>query len=271
MYSCDGYFVSGGVRLRFRDEGGGTPVVFVHGWTLDLEVWNLQARALSAALRVIRLDRRGFGLSQGAPSPAADPLDLRALLDRLAIPRAAIVGASQGARAALVFAIDYPERVTALVLDGPPDALRDDGNGGDGDLALDELRDVARTSGMAGFRRVWAGHPFMRLRTADTEARALLAAVLSRYPGKDLACAAGPRAPAPGADELARLDAPVLVVNGECDTPQRTRAGERLCQALPNANRVVIAGAGHLPNLDDPRAYNDAILDFLLRRARAAA
>jgi pimeloyl-ACP methyl ester carboxylesterase len=271
MCSRDGYFVSGGVRLRFRDEGGGLPVVFVHGWTLDLEVWNLQARALAAALRVIRLDRRGFGLSQGAPSPEADPLDLRALLDCLAIPRAAIVGASQGARAALAFALENPERVTALVLDGPPDAFRDDGNGDDADLALDELRDIARTSGMAGFRRAWAGHPYMRLRTADAEARALLAAALSRYPGKDLACAAGPRTPLRGAADLARLVAPVLVVNGECDTPLRCRAGERLCQALPNANRVVIAGAGHLPNLDDPRAYNDVLRDFLLRRARVAA
>lgn len=271
MHSRDGYFVSGGVRLHFRDEGSGTPVVFVHGWTLDLEVWNLQARALSAALRVIRLDRRGFGLSEGAPSPDADREDLCALLDHLAIPRAVLAGASQGARAALAFALDYPERVTALVLDGPPGAFCDGGNGDDADLALDELRDIARTGGMAGFRRAWAGHPFMQLRIADAEARALLAASLARYPGKDLVCAAAARATGRGAAELARLDVPVLIVNGECDTPLRRLAGERLSEALPNANRVVIAGAGHLPNLEDPRAYNDALRDFLLRRARAAA
>ena len=78
---------------------------------------------------------------------------------------------------------------------------------------------------------------------------------------------------APYEDEaaLARFAKPVLVVNGEFDTPNRRRAGEALAGALPLAERVVIAGAGHLPNLDAPRAYNEALQAFLRRQARAAA
>ena len=53
-----------GARLRYRDEGAGRAVVFVHGWTLDLDVWEPQP-PLAAELRVVRYDRRGFGLSTG--------------------------------------------------------------------------------------------------------------------------------------------------------------------------------------------------------------
>jgi len=60
-----------GARLRYRDEGSGRAVVFVHGWTLDLDVWEPQL-PLAAELRVVRYDRRGFGLSSGDPSLAHD-------------------------------------------------------------------------------------------------------------------------------------------------------------------------------------------------------
>jgi pimeloyl-ACP methyl ester carboxylesterase len=63
----------------------------------------------------------------------------------------------------------------------------------------------------------------------------------------------------------------VLVVNGEFDTLVRRRAGESLARALPLGERVVVPGAGHLPNLDVPRAYNDALRAFLDRQSRAAA
>src|SRR5689334_11972015 len=91
-----------GARLRYRDEGQGRPVVFVHGWTLDLDVWEPQA-PLAADLRMVRYDRRGFGLSGGLPSLAADVADLRALIARLDIASPLLVGMSQGARVVLEF------------------------------------------------------------------------------------------------------------------------------------------------------------------------
>ncbi len=60
-------------------------------------------------------------------------------------------------------------------------------------------------------------------------------------------------------------------MNGEFDTTLRRRAGEALARALPLAERVVVPGAGHLPNLDTPRAYNEAVRAFLKRQSRAAA
>ncbi len=95
--------------------------------------------------------------------------------------------------------------------------------------------------------------------------------MLDRYPAHDLVGAAEPPPPPAGIEALARFPKPVLVVNGEFDTTIRRRAGEALARALPFAERVVVPGAGHLPNLDAPRAYNEALRAFIHRQSRAAA
>lgn len=271
MQTRDDYFLSGGVRLRFRDEGQGMPVLFIHGWTLDLDVWNPQAAALARSMRVIRFDRRGFGLSDGIPDRAADGDDLRALLDHLGIARAALVGASQGARVALAFAMREPDRVVSVILDGPPDEIGDSAAPGDGDFSVDEFRRLVRDRGVDAFRRAWRDNPLMRLLSADPAAQALLASMLERYPARDLHERASGPPPRIGAAALAQIPTATLVLNGQFDTQARLRAGEQLARALPRAERVLIPGAGHLPNLDNPVAYNDAIGSFLRRQSRAAA
>jgi pimeloyl-ACP methyl ester carboxylesterase len=271
MHERDGEFRSGDARLRLRDQGRGPAVVFIHGWTLDLEAWEPQAAALAGSFRVVRYDRRGFGLSEGTPGRAADAEDLGRLLDRLGLDAATLVGHSQGARVALAFALRHPERVTALVLDGPPDEVGDPETAGDEDFSVAEYRRLVAEQGVAAFRRAWRGHPLMRLHSDDPAARAAVARILERYPARDLVGPADPPPPPAGTAALGRFTKPALVVNGESDTPTRLRAGEALARALPLAERVVVPGAGHLPNLDAPRAYNDAIQAFLQRQARAAA
>jgi pimeloyl-ACP methyl ester carboxylesterase len=64
-HPADRYIAVGDARLRYRDEGDGPAVILVHGWTLDLEMWDPQVAALSAAFRLVRFDRRGYGLSGG--------------------------------------------------------------------------------------------------------------------------------------------------------------------------------------------------------------
>lgn len=267
----DRYFHANGVRLRYRDQGEGAGVVLVHAWTLDLEVWDAQAAELSRSLRVVRLDRRGFGLSEGLPDPAADPGDLAALLDHLRLPAAAFVGMSQGARAVLGLALQAPQRVDCLVLDGlPGDAV---GLAADAraDYSLDEFRRLARSGGLAAFREAWRRHPLARLHGDSREASRRLEQMLARFPGRELLgpVPAAPAAPDPRA--LVRLSMPVLVINGELDLESRRLAGERLCALLPHAERVLLAGAGHLAALDRPAAYTATLQSFLQRRSRAAA
>src|SRR5271154_1822761 len=152
--TADKYFAADGARLRYRDAGRGPAVMMIHGWTLDLEMWQPQVPALHDAFRVVRLDRRGFGLSTGRPAVRQDIADIGALCAYLDIRRIALVGMSQGARAALGFALAAPEMISCIVLDGPPDQ-RSEGSAADDGVPLDHYRALILTHGITAVRREW--------------------------------------------------------------------------------------------------------------------
>jgi pimeloyl-ACP methyl ester carboxylesterase len=261
----DRYFATDGARLRYRDEGRGPPVLMVHGWTLDLEMWEPQVSALRDTFRLIRFDRRGFGLSSGRPSVVQDIADLGALCDRLAIERIALVGMSQGARAAMGFALTAPERVSCLILDGPPDYGRNP-LASDEDVPLNYYRDVVRARGMTAFRREWAAHPLLSLKTGDPRMHEILNAMIMRYPGNDLVEPVA-AAEAPGFPLTDAIDIPILVITGDQDLASRTQAADHLAGRLRKATRAVIPAAGHLPNMDNPNVYNTVMRKFLEQHA----
>jgi len=249
-----------GARLRFRDEGRGFPIVFIHGWTLDLEMWGPQANALRHAFRIVRMDRRGFGASEGIASLVCDVRDLKELLDHLELERVALVGMSQGARVAMCAAMSLEERVACLVLDGAP---LDDLDGGAGpEISIEYFRNLIATQGIGTFRTEWLEHPLMRLHAPQGWSRALLQSMVARYCGSDLLNDPASEHATPVSLRLGEIRIPTLVLNGEFDGARR-RMGDALCAAMPNAQRAIIAGAGHLPNLDSPRAYNQALSHFV--------
>jgi pimeloyl-ACP methyl ester carboxylesterase len=260
-HAADLFVVVDGASLRFRDEGRGPAVLLVHGWTLDLAMWDPLVSTLRDRFRLIRLDRRGHGLSRGMAAPERDSEDLAALCRHLRLSRVALLGMSQGVRAVLGFACAAPGQVHALILDGPPPL----DSASDPEVPLDQYAALVRTHGIEAFRRVWARHPLMQLRTQDPELRALLAAMIARYPGEDLRQPASPAEPAAEPLGLESLRVPALVVSGEYDLPARRQAAETLAARLPDAELAVIPGAGHLPNLDSPDAYSQVCREFLTR------
>lgn len=258
----DSYLETGGVRLRYRDEGRGCAVILVHGWALDLEQWDSQAAALGGEFRLVRLDRRGFGLSSGRPSNSGDPADLSALCEHLGLDRVALVGMSQGARAVLQFAASRPRFVSCLVLDGPPQ-FGSSPAGSSEDIPYGHYRELSQHQGLAVFRSEWSEHPLTRLRTVDPNAHAQLARMIARYPGRDLTDTEGHAEPTSAIPDFSLMMQPALVMNGEFDLDSRKRFAGQLAARLPRAERIEIPDAGHLCNLDNPRAYNDALREFL--------
>ncbi|MGH8289401.1 MAG: alpha/beta fold hydrolase [Steroidobacteraceae bacterium] len=253
--------------LRYRDEGQGPAVLLIHGWTLDLDMWEPQVAALGDDFRFIRFDRRGFGLSFGRASRGADAQDALRLCDQLRIERFACVGMSQGARVALRLCRLVPARLSCVVLDGPPRTLAEECAEAGEDLPLSEYRSLMVRGDIESFRRLWAAHPLMQLETPSADAHALLARMTAGYDGRDLL----PELPAPEADREPLIDSslrtPALIMTGEHDLPARVRAADALASALPGARRAIINCARHLPNLDNPSAYNAALRGFLVRHA----
>jgi len=256
-------------RLRYRDEGTGPAVILIHGWTLDLDMWEPQVADLSRTFRLIRFDRRGYGLSSGKPSLAGDVADVQALCRHLHVQRAAFVGMSQGARILHHLAGAIPGAICCLVFDGSPDLRSSEGLTAK-DAPLGEYAAVLRNEGIEAFHRRWAAHPLTRLRTEDATARALLSRMLGRYAAKDLMLPAAAMTEISSAPRLEDIHLPALVLNGELDLESRRLAGEALAKLLPLSEHKIIRGAGHLPNLDNPQSYNEVLRRFLERHALAA-
>jgi len=123
------YIEVAGLRLHVRDDGPPHPntdtpvVIMLHGFGASLHTWEPWAAQLKNEMRVIRFDLPGFALS--GPDPTGDYSDARslqivvALMDKLGLPRASVIGNSIGGRIAWKFAAAYPQRVDKLVLIAP--------------------------------------------------------------------------------------------------------------------------------------------------------
>ena len=252
VMTADQFFVRDGATLRYRDEGSGPAIVLIHGWLLDLSIWDRAAAALSTRFRVIRMDRRGFG----------DAAGLIRLLDRLGIEQAAVVAMSQGTRVALRLAVTAPARVACLVLDGTPALDGLPGGPWHEETPLADYQRMMRASGIESVRRELARHPLLRLVTDDPRPRRSLERMLERYDGADLLAPLPAGGDASAAD-LARLSMPVLLLNGEQDVPQRLRVSAELAHAMPRAVHRTVPAAGHLACIDNPDAYTDRLTEFL--------
>jgi 3-oxoadipate enol-lactonase len=241
--------------------------MLLHGWTLDLDIWEAQVNALQHSYRLIRFDRRGFGRSSGRPSIESDVRDIAAVCAQFKLERVALVGMSQGCRAVLAYACERPDQVSCIALDGPPEF---DSAMAGANVSLEPFRELVRTHGLAAFREQWLQHPLMRLRTHDTEVRALLERIVGRYPGVDLAEDAADAPPADLSTKFGSLSVPALVITGEYDLPGRVRSADTLAARMPAGTRAVIANSGHLASLDNAVSYTGQLSAFLARYANPA-
>lgn len=239
---------AGGARLHVRDEGPrDAPVLLLlHGFAASLHTWDPLVAALPDR-RIVRVDLPGFGLTgpTGDDGEAATARRLEALLDRLGIAEAVVVGSSLGGRKALAFARAVPGRVRGLVLLAPPpEGMR----GGGGWLASAALRGL--DPGPLLWLRLGAAYADPAMATPEVRARyrdLLLA------PGVREAILARGRAgvPEPAVPEP---PPPTLLVWGSEDRIVPSSAIAAWARLLPEARLATLPGVGHLPMEEAPEA-----------------
>jgi 3-oxoadipate enol-lactonase len=254
-----------GAILEYEMAGEGPAVVLLHGWANSLESWNFLFPVLAENYRVIRLNRRGYSTSTGNPDTSLDPLDLLVLLDSLGVEQAAIIGHSLGARSALRFVLEFPERVGALVSFGAP-SPRGLGLPRIGpDRFPEGQAAIAREQGMAEWAALWDGHPILDGFIEGSTGQKILAAMLSDYDGRDLFNSQPPAAATPPAEvgRLSEINAPTLVITGNLEMTSFQIASDVVAYLIPDARRVVVEGGGHHVHLQQPDRFNSEILQFL--------
>lgn len=246
--------VAGGL-LRLTVAGAGPPLVLLHGWTLDARMWQAQIAGLARAFTLVMPDRRGFGRSSAPPDLTCEADDIARIADFLKLDRFGLVGLSQGASVALDAADRLAARVAGLAVCGAPlPALVSRAEA----LDLPLYQRLMREGRLAAMREQWAAHPLMQACTQP--ARDALAAMLADYEGRDLlAPSTLPDFTAPAAAGLAM---PCLALAGEHDTPWRRAGAAALAEAAPLGRMALIAGAGHVANLDNPAGFDARLGEF---------
>ncbi len=251
-----------GGQLAYEAVGDGVPVVFLHGFGLDLRMWTPQVEGLRSSHRVIRYDLRGFGCSSLPPTTSyAHEYDLARLLDDLRASPAHVVGLSMGGRMALRFALAHPSAVRSLVL--ASSAVDGQARSAAWDDRWNAICIAAKSGDIAGAKRLWLAHPLFDPARADATRAALLANMIEDYSGwhwhnTDPVARPDP----PLSQRLAEIRTPTLIVTGEYDLPDYHACADILAQNLPAARRLVVRHAGHMVNLEAPTEFNEALVAF---------
>jgi 3-oxoadipate enol-lactonase len=252
-----------GAQLYYEVSGEGDPVALVHGFSLDTRMWDGQVDALADRYRAIRYDARGFGKSaipDGEPFRHAD--DLRALLNFLDAPAAHLVGLSMGGRIALQHALLYPENTRSLVLVGA--ALDGFQWSDEWNASQDAIEERARRDGPRAANAMWLEHELFAPALEQPACAARLKEMVDGFSGRNWLGENPPKGiDPPSAHRLADIRVPTLVIVGERDLPDFHRIADALADGMPSAKKAIIAGVGHMSNMENAAAFNALLLDFL--------
>jgi pimeloyl-ACP methyl ester carboxylesterase len=249
-----------GVRLHVRDTGprDAPAVLLIHGFGASLHSWDAWAQGLEDHFRVIRVDLPGSGLSQAEPSQDyRDPRTLQvllALLDRLGVAQAHVVGHSMGGRLAWKLATEHPARVRRLVLVAP------DGFASPG-FAYGQPPEVGLTLRL--MKHVLP-RPLLRasLEPAYADASLLTEDSVTRYHA--LIRAPGARDALLSRLQQMVLQDPTLLLWGEQDAMIPVANAQDYLRAMPQARLEVLPRVGHLPQEEAPARSLPAVRSFLL-------
>lgn len=279
LADADSRFIElNGIRVHYKMAGQGEPTfILLHGFAASEFSWREVMTPLAQMGAVIAYDRPAFGLTSrpmpgewSGPNPySADAQAdlLIALMDALNIRQAILVGNSAGGTVATLTTLRYPERVRALVLvdpaiyvgGGAPPAVRwllaTPQMRRIGPLLVRSIQTWGRDFGRSAWHdpdkitpEIWQG--YTRPLQVENWDRALWEFTLASRPlGLD--------------QQLGRLTLPVLVITGDDDRIVPTKQSIRLAQELPNAKLVVIPNCGHLPHEECPKAFMQAVTDFV--------
>jgi len=260
-----------GEPLYYEIAGTGHPLLLIHAGVADSRMWDQQFQTFAQHYQVIRYDLRGFGQSSVPASPFANHKDTFALLEHLGIKQAHVIGISFGGLVALDFTLAFPEKVTALVL-GAPDVSGRQSSSADiqrfakEEEALLEQDDLESATELN--LRMWVDGPRRTPDQVDPTVRQRIYEMQYHaftVPIPDEAEAL-PLEP-PAITRLAEIHVPTLLIVGEYDIPDKHELVEQLALEIPEARQIVIPGAAHIVNLEQPAEFNRVVLEFLKESA----
>jgi 3-oxoadipate enol-lactonase len=256
-----------GLTVNYEIAGEGPCVTLSHSLACNLHMWDEQMAALTAKYKVLRYDTRGHGKSE-APAGAytLDQLadDARVLFAHLGIKQTHWVGLSMGGMIGQTFALKHPGVFQSLTLADTTSRYPAE--------AAPAWADRIKAVQAGGMQAVadatlarWLTEPY---RKAHPQVAERIGAYIRTTPvdGFVGCCHAIPKIDV--TQRLKEIDCPALVIVGEQDPGTPVAMAREIHGALRNAELVIIPSAAHLSNIEQPQAFNSALLDFLGRAAK---
>lgn len=266
-----------GVELHYLENGKGVPVIFVHGGLDDYRMWEAQVEPFSQRHRVIAYSRR-YNYPNNNPhirpdhSAIIEADDLAALIKKLKLGRAHIVGHSYGAFTALFLAVRYPAVVRTLVLAEPP-VMRWAQEKPEGRTLFTEFMDNLWKPAGEAFQR---GDKEQALRMTvkyfagegvfDQVPEAQRKYWMGNLREWQALTTSRDAFPALSREDVKRIKAPALMLSGERTLNIHKFVDGELQPLLLNGERAMISNASHDMWSEQPEACRRAVLAFLAKR-----
>ena len=232
-----------GISIHYGVYGQGSPVILLHGGLANADYWGNQVKALAPHHTVIVMDSRGHGRSTRDSRPYGYDLmadDVVALMDVLKVPKADIVGWSDGAILGLDLAMRHPDRVGkifAFAANTLTSGVKDG---------------VEKNPTFAAFIER-AGHEYEAYSATPKEYNAFVAQISKMWASQPNWTDA----------QLKAITASVLVVDGDHDEAIKREHTEYIASTIPRAGLLILPNASHFAFLQDPELFNYAVLHFL--------
>ncbi len=251
-----------GTRLVYVERGdpNGTPVVLLHGYTDSRHSYDRVLPQLPSSLRVFAVTQRGHGGSdKPVGSYASDVFarDVAAFLDAVGVERAVIVGHSMGSTVAMRFAVEYPQRTRALVLEGAfmPRFANDEVARFLGEVST--LKDPIDPAFVRDFQQSTLAQP------VPVEFFETIVGEALKVPAHVWKAALEPYRTTDFSAALAKIDVPTLIVWGDRDAFTGRAEQDALIQAIAGSRLMIYSGAGHSPHWEEPQRFADEIAAFV--------
>lgn len=258
--------VRAGNRIHYEATGAGPPVLFVHGYPLNSTLWDGQVAALRASHRCLVPDLLGFGHSD-APgeldlySVEAYAADLLAVMDDAGVEKVTACSLSMGGYITFALLRSAPERVEALILaDTRAEADSDEGR-----ASRAAQQEMLRAEGTGPVIDALVNGPLLAdaTRAGKPDVVARLRRVMANPAPGFLGALEAMRKRPDSTRTLERIEVPTLFIVGAEDAITPVDAARSMHASVPGSRLVVIPEVGHMSNLEDPEAFNQALIEFL--------
>jgi len=273
-YEYEKYITVEGIKIRYIVKGAGSPLLLLHGFSEFLETWDFNIRPLSECYQVYAIDLPGHGLSDNPDTSYNISFfteSATGFMQALGIDRTSIIGHSLGGLISLNIAINFPEKVSKLILESSL-GLSDDVLSFHKLCSIPVLTDAdadeseVRAALDERMKRGFYAPDFIAEEVVERSYRFMQMPGVKRVPLSILhnwLSVDGLKPEVVMIDKLHLIKSPTLLIHGAQDNIHPPELSQRACNLIPDARLKIFSECGHCPHIEKAAEFNEAVISFL--------